>query len=228
MNTLNGYQKELIHTLVESKALTFGEFTLKSGRTSPYFVNMGRAISNGIFLHRVARCYCNKLIDALGDDYSFVFGPAYKGIPLAAALAQALWREHDICVRWGYDRKEVKGYGDARDAVLVGDLRDGDKVVMVDDVLTTGDTKIDVWGKLTPLATGLACCGVLVAVDRKEVDTSGRRPAEELSAHGLELHSIVTISDVFDHLHENEINGERIIDDALYEMFQEYKETYGY
>jgi orotate phosphoribosyltransferase len=228
MNTLNGYQKELIHTLVESKALTFGEFTLKSGRISPYFVNMGRAISNGIYLHKVARCYCEKLIDALGDDYSFVFGPAYKGIPLAAAIAQELWRDYDICVRWGYDRKEVKGYGDARDKVLVGDLRDEDKVVMVDDVLTTGDTKIDVWDKLTVLASDITCGGVLVAVDRQEVDKTGRRPAEELSSHGLELCSIATISDVFDHLHETEIHGERVIDDALYDMFQEYKEKYGY
>jgi len=228
MNTLNGYQKELIHTLIESKALTFGEFTLKSGRISPYFVNMGRAISNGIHLHNVARSYCEKLIDVLGDDYSFVFGPAYKGIPLASAIAQALWRDYDICVRWGYDRKEAKGYGDARDAVLVGDLRDEDKVVMVDDVLTTGDTKIDVWDKLTGLAEGITCSSVLVSVDRQEVDKKGLRPADELSKKGLPLHSIVTISDVFDHLHEEEVQGERVIDDALYDMFQEYKEKYGY
>jgi orotate phosphoribosyltransferase len=228
MNTLTGYQKELINTLVESKALTFGEFTLKSGRISPYFVNMGRAISNGIHLNRVALSYCEKLIDTFGEDYTFIFGPAYKGIPLASSIAQALWRNYDINVRWGYDRKEAKGYGDARDKVLVGDLRDGDTVVMVDDVLTTGDTKIEVWDKLTGLASDIACGGVLVAVDRQEVDRSGRRPAEELSAHGVELHSIVTITDVFDHLHETEIHGERVIGDALYDMFQEYNETYGY
>lgn len=227
MSQLSGYQKDLVKVLIESKALTFGSFTLKSGRESPYFFNMGQAISDGMYLSTVTKCYCCKLTAEAKDDFSFVFGPAYKGIPLACAITYALWKDFDTACRWGYDRKEEKGYGDSRDKVLVGDLRDNDSIVMVDDVITTGGTKIEVWNKIKGLRKGLECSGVLVAVDREETDSKGMLPRDVLGDAGLKFKSILTVSDIFDYLHKKEINGSLVIDDNIYNRYLSYKEQYG-
>lgn len=227
MTQLTAYQKELINVLVESKALTFGQFTLKSGRTSPYFFNMGRAVSNGMYLSTVSKSYCAKLIDTIGNDFSFIYGPAYKGIPLACAMAHTLWKEYDIAVRWGYDRKEAKDYGDARDKVLVGELCDNDRVIMIDDVITTGDTKVDAWKKILTVNDSIAPAGIIVAVDRQETDSQGRVPQNVIGDAGLSLHSIVTATDIFEYLHEEKVSGKWIIDDDLYEKYKKYKEEYG-
>ncbi len=227
MVQLTGYQQDLIKVLIESKALTFGSFTLKSGRVSPYFFNMGQAISNGMYLSTVTKCYCCKLIEEAKDDFSFVFGPAYKGIPLACAITYALWKDFDLACRWGYDRKEVKAYGDARDKVLVGDIRDNDRVVMVDDVITTGGTKIEAWEKVRSLRSGLSCSGILVAVDREETDASGSLPRNVLADAGLNFTAILCVSDIFEHLHKKEINGSYAFDDETYESYRAYKEQYG-
>ncbi|MCC7568211.1 MAG: orotate phosphoribosyltransferase [Candidatus Methanofastidiosa archaeon] len=227
MHPLHGYQKDLVNVLVESRALAFGQFTLKSGRVSPYFFNMGQAVSNGMYLSTVTRCYCSKLVEHARDDFTFVFGPAYKGIPLACSIAFALWTNYDRACRWGYDRKEEKGYGDARDKVLVGDLRDGDRIIMVDDVITTGGTKIESWKKIRTLAEDLSCGGILVAVDREERDAAGMLPSEVLKDAGLDVTAILKVSDIFHYLHEHDINGTRIVDDELYQQFMAYREHYG-
>jgi orotate phosphoribosyltransferase len=227
MVQLTGYQQDLIKVLIESKALTFGSFTLKSGRVSPYFFNMGQAISNGMYLSIVTKCYCCKLIEEAKDDFTFVFGPAYKGIPLACSITYALWKDFDLACRWGYDRKEVKEYGDARDKVLVGDLRENDRIIMVDDVITTGGTKIEAWDKVRALRPGLTCSGILVAVDREETDASGKLPRDVLSEAGLNFNAILSVTDIFEHLHDTEINGSYAFDDDTYENYRAYKDRYG-
>ncbi len=226
MKNLTSYQEDMIRVLVESRALSFGEFTLKSGRISPYFFNMGRAISNGMYLATVSRCYCEKLIDCVGNDFTFIFGPAYKGIPLACAIAHTLWREFEVAVRWGYDRKEEKTYGDTRDAALVGKLCSKDKVIMVDDVITTGDTKIESWKKLLALDSTLIPKGVLVAVDREEKDKNGKMPVKILKEAGLDFFSILKASVIFDYLHDVKIDGKIIVNDDLYERYQDYRRRY--
>lgn len=226
MKKLSPYQVKLIETLIDSKALAFGEFTLKSGRKSPYFCNMGIAISNGSYLNSVAECYCEKILDTIKEGFTFIFGPAYKGIPLASSISQMLYSNYGISKRWGYDRKEAKGYGDARDKVLVGDIHDEDEVIMIDDVITTGGTKVEAWKKIGTLAGGLRINGIFVAVDREEKDENGDYAKDALERNGLVLHSIITASEIFDYLHNREIKGRIVVDDDLYQMFKEYKKRY--
>jgi orotate phosphoribosyltransferase len=226
MKGLTSYQEELIRALIDSKALAFGSFKLKSGRVSPYFFNMGRAVSMGGYLNTISRCYSEKILDTVGEDFSFIFGPAYKGIPLACSIAQTLASKYGIDRRWGYDRKEAKEYGDARDKVLVGEVRDNDKMIMIDDVVTTGGTKAEAWSKISSLAEGIVSKGVFVAVDRQERDAEGNYPGEVLRKDGLDLHSIITASQMFDHLLNREIEGKVLVDDDIYQSFKEYRERY--
>jgi len=225
MKSLTSYQQDLIKVLIDSKALAFGSFTLKSGRVSPYFFNMGRAVSRGDYLSIVSACYSEKILDTIGEDFTFIFGPAYKGIPLACSIAQDL-SSRGIVRRWGYDRKEVKDYGDSRDKVLVGEIMDGDKVIMIDDVVTTGGTKVEAWDKISGLANNISSMGVFVAVDREEKDREGNYPRDILGKDGLELHSIITATQMFENLLNKEIEGKVLVDDEIYQSFKEYMEKY--
>ena len=226
MKELSPYQTKLIDTLISSKALAFGEFTLKSGRKSPYFCNMGMAISSGQYLNIVAECYCEKILDTIGEEFTFIFGPAYKGIPLASSISQMLSSNYDINKRWGYDRKEAKDYGDSRDKVLVGDMRESDYVIMIDDVITTGETKVEAWNKIDSLVDSLIFKGIFVAVDREERDNNGKYAKDTLKESGLYLHSIITATEIFDYLHDRKIKGRIVVNDDLYQMFKEYKKRY--
>ncbi|HPR42085.1 MAG TPA: orotate phosphoribosyltransferase [Candidatus Methanofastidiosa archaeon] len=226
MKRLTSYQVELVDVLIESKALAFGSFTLKSGKVSPYFFNMGRAVSMGGYLAKISRCYAEKMLDTIGEDFSFIFGPAYKGIPLACSIAQTLSSAYGIDRRWGYDRKETKEYGDTRDKVLVGEVMDGDRIVMIDDVVTTGGTKVEAWEKISGLAKDVVSKGVFVAVDRQERDKDGNRPEDVLKRDGLELFSIITATQMFDHLLNREIEGKILVDEDIYQSFREYREKY--
>ena len=133
------YQKEFIVFLVEQGVLSFGDFTLKSGRHSPYFVNMG-AVDDGPALRRLGSFYASLIKDRFPDTINVLFGPAYKGIPLAAAAATALDADHHVSVKVSFDRKEAKGHGEK--GKIFGHVpKDGDQVVIIDDVFTTGETK---------------------------------------------------------------------------------------
>ncbi|MHC1605057.1 MAG: orotate phosphoribosyltransferase [Candidatus Methanofastidiosia archaeon] len=227
MSDLKSYQKDLIGVLVDSNSLKFGDFVLKSGRISPYFINMGQAISSGKYLSIVARCYCEKLTDVFENDFSFVFGPAYKGVPLACSVAYVLWTEFGVEVRWGYDRKEAKEYGDKGDRTIVGDIRDGDAVVIIDDVVTTGDTKLESWQKMRHFNPTLVSRGIVVAVDREETDKEGKLPSESLLEAGLDFYSILTVSEIFDYLLEKRIDGRMVVDNDIFESYKKYKKKYG-
>lgn len=221
------YKEELIHLLVESKALEFGSFTLKSGRISPYFINMGKALNTGGYALKTSQAYVKEAHLGLHDDFDYIHGPAYKGIPLAALISAYLYSLYTIDKRWGYDRKEEKAYGDLTEKVIVGDLRDGDRVLMVDDVITTGGTKIENWEKLTALKKDLTCKGILVAVDRLEKEKSGEPVSQVLEEKGFILFSIVKITEVFEYLHKNPVNGKIYVNDEIMEAFNDYFAQYG-
>lgn len=211
---------------MESKALEFGSFKLKSGRISPYFINMGRALNTGEFAARTSKAYVEEIHKTL-SDFDYLHGPAYKGIPLAALVSCYLYTVYSINKRWGYDRKEVKAYGDLTEKVIVGDLRDNDCVLMIDDVITTGGTKIENWKKLTSIKKDLTPKGILIAVDRQEKEKTGESVSQVLKKEGFILFSILKITDVFQYLYETPVNGKRYVNDKTLQSFEEYFAEYG-
>ncbi len=202
-------QREFLELLVTRQALKFGDFTLKSGRKSPYFINTG-CFHRGGDLAVLGRAYAATVAARFGTAVEVVFGPAYKGIPLGLATAQAYEALAGRPVDWAYDRKEAKDHGDG--GLFVGaPLTAGRSVVIVDDVLTAGTALRESLAKLKP--TGVNVVGAVVAVDRQERGTAGGRTAiEEIAAElGVTVAPIITITEAADFLAANEVSGRRYL-----------------
>jgi len=210
---LQSYKKEFIHHLFETGAIKFGEFKLKSGRISPYFINMGLAMKDGEGCSKVGTIYAQAIWDNLGDNFDYIHGPAYKGIPLASLVAEKLWEQYRVNKRWGYDRKESKNYGDTAEKLIVGNLQDADRVLIVDDVITTGKTKVDNWQRLSTLKKILPV-GIFIAVDRQELT---RDCLNMLMQHGLKIFKIVEIRQVFEYL-----LSKKLITEEIFSQFDKY------
>jgi orotate phosphoribosyltransferase len=209
MSELSAVQRDFLHLLVTRQALRFGDFTLKSGRHSPYFINTG-SFHTGGDLALVGRCYAALLRERVGDAVQVVFGPAYKGIPLALATAQAYEALIGRAVGWCYDRKEVKDHGDGG-AFVGAALEPGRPVVVVDDVLTAGTALRESLAKLVP--TGVAIQAAIISVDRQERGRGTATAAEEIARdHGLPVHAIITISQAVEHLANHDVEGVRYLD----------------
>ena len=191
--TMNGYKREFLLHLVGTGAIRFGSFRLKSGRLSPYFINIADAMRTGKDALKVADAYVKKIEDAK-INFDFIFGIAYKGIPIAALIAMR-YAQKGIDVRWGYNRKTEKDHGEG--GIIVGDIQRGDRVLIVDDVISTGFTKLESWLKLNYSFEDIKPAGVLVGVDREEMDSDYRKKFEEC---GLYIYSILSASDIFDYI----------------------------
>ena len=194
---LSAEQRAFTDLLHRRAALKFGDFTLKSGRKSPYFINTG-CFNQGGDLERLGSAYAATIRASFGDDIAVVFGPAYKGIPLALAAAQAYERLVNRPVGWTYDRKEAKDHGDG--GVFVGaPLAPGTRVVIVDDVITAGTALRETVTKLRP--TGVTLVGAVVSVDRQEKGQGNKPALREIAEDcGLPVTPIITISEAVDHL----------------------------
>jgi orotate phosphoribosyltransferase len=194
---LSASQTAFIDLLVARQALRFGDFTLKSGRKSPYFINTG-CFHQGGDLARLGAAYAATIQARFGTGVEVVFGPAYKGIPLALAASQAYEGLVARPTGWTYDRKEAKDHGDG--GLFVGaPLKAGTKVVIVDDVLTAGTAMRETFAKLKPI--GVEILGAVVAVDRQEKGQGNRTALEEIAAEtGITVAPIITISEAVEHL----------------------------
>ena len=193
----------LLRLFLERGAIRFGDFTLKSGRKSPYFINTG-CLYSGADLGVLGAAYAEGISQAFAET-AVVFGPAYKGIPLALAAAQSLQVQSGRAINWTYDRKEVKDHGDG--GMFVGaPLEEGTKVVVVDDVLTAGTALRETIAKLQPL--GVDVLGAVVAVDRQEKGKGELSAREEIEQDfGLPVRPLMTISGVVDALESQSIDG---------------------
>ncbi|HJR12966.1 MAG TPA: orotate phosphoribosyltransferase [Rhodanobacteraceae bacterium] len=212
---LQPHQQTFLDTALARGVLRFGEFTLKSGRQSPYFFNMGK-IDTGAALANVGMAYAAALV-ASGVRFDMLFGPAYKGIPLAAATAVALAREHGRDTPWAYNRKEAKDHGEG--GVIVGAPLSGG-VLIVDDVITAGTAVRESLALIR--GAGATVAGVLVALDRQERGQGERSAVQEL-AHdqGVSVTAIVGLADLMDYA------GTRPELAAQRERLQEYRDRYG-
>lgn len=195
---MKAYQKEFIEFAIERGVLKFGEFTLKSGRTSPYFFNAG-LFNKGSDLARLGRFYAAALVDS-GISFDVLFGPAYKGIPIATATAVALYDHHQQDTPYCFNRKEKKDHGEGGN--LVGSALEG-KVMLVDDVITAG-TAIREAMEIVE-ANGAELSGVLIALDRQEKGKGELSAIQEVERDfGAQVVSIVSLNDVITFLKDDD------------------------
>lgn len=225
-SNVESYKQEFIEFMVESDVLKFGDFTLKSGRKSPFFMNAGAYVT-GDQLHRLGLYYARAIHDNFGLDFDVVFGPAYKGIPLSVITAMAVSELYGKQVRYCSNRKEAKDHGDT--GILLGSrLYDGDRVVMVEDVTTSGKS-IEETFPLLKAQADVEVKGLMVSLNRMEVGKGGCKCAlDEVSdLYGFPTASIVSMADVTEHLHNRECQGRVVIDDDMKAKIDAYYKQYG-
>ncbi|MCR4690216.1 MAG: orotate phosphoribosyltransferase [Lachnospiraceae bacterium] len=223
---MQSYKQEFIEFMVENRVLKFGDFTLKSGRKSPFFMNAGSYVTGGA-LKKLGEYYASAIHENFGDDFDVLFGPAYKGIPLSVATVIAYETLYGKQIRYCANRKEVKDHGDT--GILLGSpLQDGDRVVIIEDVTTSGKSIEETYPILKAQAD-VKIEGLVVSLNRCEVGPGGSVTAlEEISEkYGFPTAAIVTMEEVVSHLYNREVAGEVILDDAMKAAIDAYYEQYG-
>ena len=220
---MQNYKKQFVEFLLNADALQFGEFKLKSGRVSPYFFNSAK-FNNGTLIDQLGQYYAST-IQQYAPDCNLVFGPAYKGIPLCVTVATALSKKLNRNIGYFFNRKEIKTHGDQ--GTFVGQLpQPGDMVVMVDDVFTDGQTKIESVDFVRELCK-IEFSGVLVALDRMENSSRGVDAIAEFKLKtGVPVWSIITIREVCLYLKNRIVNGNFVLDENIYQKIERYFEEH--
>lgn len=220
------YKQEFIEFMVESDVLKFGEFTLKSGRKSPFFMNAGAYVT-GSQLKRLGEYYAKAIHDNYGDDFDVLFGPAYKGIPLSVATTIAYSELYGKEIRYCSNRKEVKDHGDT--GILLGSkIKDGDRVVIIEDVTTSGKS-IEETFPIIKAQGDVEIKGLMVSLNRMEHGKGEDMTAldEIREMYGFPTGAIVTMEEVVECLYNKECLGKVVIDDAMKAAIDEYYKQYG-
>ena len=224
---MENYKSEFIEFMVESDVLKFGEFTLKSGRKSPFFMNAGAYVT-GSQLMRLGEYYARAIHETYGDDFDVLFGPAYKGIPISVVTAVAFHNLYGKEVRYCSDRKEEKDHGADKGSFLGSKLKDGDRVVMIEDVTTSGKSMEETVPKVRG-AADVTIVGLMVSLNRMEKGLGGEKSAlEEIhEKYGFETNAIVTMEEVVEHLYNRPCQGRIVIDDTIKAAIDDYYKQYG-
>ncbi len=213
---MQDYQRDFLDFALELGVLRFGEFTLKSGRISPYFFNAG-LFNTGAALARLGGFYAQAIVDA-GLRFDVLYGPAYKGIPLAAVTAAALYTEHGIDVPYAFNRKEAKRHGEGGD--IVGHPLNGD-ILIIDDVITAGTAIRESMDIIA--AEGARPAGVVIALDRQERGKGERSAIQEVEAdHGLRVAAIARLEDLIEFVAQRRDKGAEHLG-----AIRAYRERYG-
>jgi orotate phosphoribosyltransferase len=223
---MESYKQEFIEFMVDCQVLKFGEFTLKSGRKSPFFMNAGAYVT-GAQLKKLGEYYAKAIHDNYGDDFDVLFGPAYKGIPLSVATTIAYSELYGREIRYCSNRKEEKDHGDV--GILLGSkLQDGDRVVIIEDVTTSGKS-IEETFPILKAQGDVEIKGLMVSLNRMEKGLGGKLSAlaEIKEKYGFDANAIVTMADVIEHLYNKPYKGQIYIDDTLKAAIDKYYEVYG-
>lgn len=222
---MESYKQEFIEFMVESQVLKFGEFTLKSGRKSPFFMNAGGYVT-GTQLRRLGEYYAKAIHDAYGLDFDVLFGPAYKGIPLSVATTMAVSELYGKEIRYCSNRKEVKDHGDT--GILLGSkLKDGDRVVIIEDVTTSGKS-IEETFPIIRAQADVEIKGLMVSLNRMEKGQGNKSALEEIKEkYGFDANAIVNMKEVVEYLYNRPYQGKIYIDDEIRAALDAYYEQYG-
>lgn len=220
------YKKDFIELLVDANALQFGEFTYKSGRVGPYFLNLGKLFDAKHF-SRLADSYAQAIHALTKGNVDVVFGPAYKGIPLAVGAATAYMFRYDRNVSYSFNRKEAKDHGEG--GVLVGAPLDDSMIVIVDDVMTAGTAireTLDMFQEMEIWQENVA--GVVLGCDRMERGKGDKSAMAEIAEeYGVPVAAIVNLEEIVEHLHGREVNGKVVLDDEGVARIQAYRAEFG-
>ncbi|MEW8690390.1 MAG: orotate phosphoribosyltransferase [Candidatus Thiodiazotropha endolucinida] len=212
---MQDYQREFLNFALDVGVLRFGEFTLKSGRVSPYFFNAG-LFNSGASLARLGRYYAQAIVDS-GITFDVLYGPAYKGIPLAAVTAAALYDQHGIDIPYAFNRKEAKDHGEG--GVIVGHALEG-RVLIIDDVISAGTSvreSVDIIQSLQAIPAG-----VVIALDRQERGQGERSAIQEVeSDYAIPVSAIVRLEQLVEYLQESDDSGESL------QRIMAYRDQYG-
>lgn len=223
------YQKEFIHFMVRSGALTFGDFTTKSGRKTPYFINTGN-YKTGEQACLLGRFYADCIMEhvaggRISSEVTALFGPAYKGIPLSVAVSIALWEKEKWNLHYCFNRKEEKDHGEGGSMVGYG-LKDGDRILIIEDVITAGTAVREVL-PILKAAADVKIEGLIISADRMERGTGPHTAVSEIQQEfGIPTYPIVTIRQIIDCLHNAPVDGAVVIDDAMREKMETYLKQY--
>lgn len=218
------YKKEFIEFMVRSGVLTFGDFTTKSGRKTPYFVNTGN-YKTGAQAAKLGEFYAKAIMEHIKEPIDVLFGPAYKGIPLAVASAMALATQFDRDINYCFNRKEEKDHGEG--GKMVGyPLKDGDHVLITEDVITSGASIRECLPQIMATAQ-VKIVGEIISVDRMERGLENKTAIQQIyDDYGFKVYPIVNVREVIDTLHNHPVDGKIYIDDAMKEKMEAYLEEY--
>ena len=222
---MEAYKQEFIEFMVESQVLKFGDFTLKSGRKSPFFMNAGAYVT-GTQLRKLGEYSAKAIYDNFGLEFDVLFGPAYKGIPLAVAVSMAISELYGKDVRYCSNRKEEKDHGDA--GILLGSkLKDGDRVVIIEDVTTSGKS-IEETFPILKAQGNVEIKGLIVSLNRMERGKGEKSAMDEIQdLYGFSTAAIVNMAEVTEYLYNRECQGKVLIDDEIKGRLDAYYAQYG-
>ena len=221
---MESYKKEFIEFMVRSGVLTFGDFTTKSGRKTPYFVNTGN-YKTGAQAAKLGEFYAKAIKEHIKEDIDVLFGPAYKGIPLAVATSMALATQHDTDINYCFNRKEEKDHGEG--GKMVGyKLKDGDNVLITEDVITSGASIRECMPQIMAAAK-VNIIGEIISVDRMERGLENKTAIQQIyDDYGFKVYPIVNVKEVIEVLHNNPVDGKVYIDDEMKAKMEAYLEEY--
>ena len=223
------YKKDFIDFMLECQVLKFGSFTIKSGRQSPFFMNAGAYIT-GSQLFRLGKFYAQAIHNTFGDDFDVFFGPAYKGIPLAVATSIAYYELYGKEVKYCCDRKEEKDHGADKGSILGYKIKDGDRVIIIEDVTTSGKSIEEVYPKIRAQESvegGIKIVGEIVSLDRLEHAPDSEKSALQVISekYNFKTTAIVTMDEVMDALYTN--GDKKVITEELKKQLDEYYAQWG-
>ena len=219
------YKQQFIEMMLAANVLTFGNFTTKSGRKTPYFVNTGN-YKTGEHIAKLGEFYAECIIQNTGKEFDLLYGPAYKGIPLAVTTAISLYRNFQYNVPYCFNRKEAKDHGEGG-SIIGATPQAGNRVIIIEDVITAGTSVRESITLLNSIAQ-VNIDAVVVSVDRMEKGAGAKTTLQELQEnHNIKTYAIVTIAEIISYLYNKEINGKVVLDAEMKKRIEEYLKIYG-